>query len=258
MFEKNALGKNAKTMKIQHSNTTLKIIAAVLTAIGTIGVAILQNGVMNIDSYSTKTLLEAFNNNGKVLGLATAVIFCAAISSFALPVYSLILMEGYKHTSSFKNYVIRIAVMAVVSEIPYNLAMRDKWFDVNSQNPMFAVLIALLMIYFLDYFDTVKKIKGILLKIFIVLAALAWTIFTVADGGVIFVLLTAVLWLLAGNGAFTTFMGVVVSVLQFPAPFGFIFNHFYNGEKGKVNRWVFYIFYPAHLLILGLIGKYLL
>ena len=34
---------------------------------------------------------------------------------------------------------------------------------------------------------------------------------------------------------------------------------FYNGEKGKANwmKWFFYIYYPAHLLIIGIIRVYL-
>ena len=31
------------------------------------------------------------------------------------------------------------------------------------------------------------------------------------------------------------------------------FFHAYNGERGRQPRWLIYVFYPAHLLVLGLI-----
>lgn len=256
MFERNALGARARKMKIQYSNVTLKIIAAVLTLIGTIGVAVFQNGVLKLENYSTQSLLEAFNSDSGVFGLATVVILCSGIAAFSVPVYSLLMIEGYKHTSSLKHYVLRVGLLALISEIPYDLAMRKSWFDMDSQNPVIGMLIVLMMLYFLKYVEKIQKVKGFLVKMAIVLAAVLWTILLNVYCGTAMVLVTAMLWLLEGNGAFTTFMAATVSLIKFPAPFGFVFNHFYNGEKGNSNRWFFYAFYPLHLLILGLIGMY--
>lgn len=258
MFESRALGANARVSRIQYSNTTLKMIAAVMTIIGTIGIAIIENGIMNLDSYSTQTLLEAMEGEGNVMLQATLVLVCLGIGSLALPIYSKLLIEGFKKSSDISKYALRIGALALISEVPYDLAIKDSWFDMSEQNPLFGMLIALLMLYFFAYFENIKKIKGFFFKLLIIFAAILWGLLFSTYLGTIFILLTAVLWLLDGNGAFTTAMGCVVSMFQFPAPFGFIFTHFYNGEKGRINRWVFYIIYPAQLLILGLIGKYLL
>lgn len=258
MFERNALGSNARKMSIQYSSFTLKIIAAVCTVIGTIGVAILQNGVMNLGEYSTATLLEGFENNGKLFAFATIIILCSAVASIAVPIYSHLLIEGFNKTSSVKKYAIRILILAVVSEIPYDLAMQEKFFSMNSQNPVFGLLIAIVMIYFLNYFEQTKKFAGVLLKFFIVFAAVMWAAIFGVKYGITFILVTAIMWLLEGQGALTTFLAVIASLLSFPAPIGFVFNYFYNGDKGKGNRMIFYVLYPAQLLILGLIGKFLL
>ncbi|MBQ9118449.1 MAG: hypothetical protein IJY09_00125 [Lachnospiraceae bacterium] len=258
MFERNALGSNAKKMKIQYSGFVLKVIAAVMTIIGTVGVAILQNGVMNLDGYSTESLLEAMKTDSDVMGMSTLIVVCSGIASLALPMYVLQLIEGYRHTASYKNYLLRIGALAVISEVPYDLAMKDAWFTMDSQNPVFGLLIALLMIYFLDYVSEVPKFRGVMLKFFIVVAAVLWTVLFSIQSGLVLILVTAVMWIFAGNGMFTTFMAASVSILRFPAPFGFIFNHFYNGEKGAGSRKLFYVLYPLQLLVLGLVGKYCL
>ncbi len=258
MFERNSLGKNARRIGIQYSSFTLKIIAAFCTIVGTIGVAILQNGVMKLGEYSTATLLENMQKDTDFLMLATTVILCSGIAAIAVPIYSFLLIEGYKKTSSLKKYVIRIAVLAVITEIPYDLAMQDKFFAMNSQNPVFGILIAFAMLYFLDYFEHITKFKGVILKLLIVAAAVVWATIFGVKYGITFVLVTAVLWLLEGHGVVTTFVGVIVSLLSFPAPIGFVFNYFYDGDKGEGNRKIFYILYPAQLLILGLIGKFCL
>ena len=103
MFERNALGSNARRMKIQFNSFTLKAIAAVLTVIGTMGASILQNGIMDLGNYSTESLLEAFYTEGNVFALATAVILCSGVAAFALPVYAHLLVEGYQKTSSCKK-----------------------------------------------------------------------------------------------------------------------------------------------------------
>lgn len=257
MFERKSLGADARVSKIQYSGTTLKVIAAVMTIIGTFGVAILER-VMDLDSYSTATLIEGMADlTGETMIMATLILLCLGIQSMALPIYAVLLIEGFKHSRDIGRYAIRIAVLAVVSEIPYDLAMRGQWIDWSEQNPVFGLLIALAVLYFIAYFDHMTKLKGILLKGLIAIAGILWAMFLGTNWAAwILVLVTAVLWIAQGNGAFTTFTGVVASLFQFPAPFGFVFTHFYNGEKGKMNRWVFYIVYPAQLLILGVIGKY--
>lgn len=257
MFESNALGKNARQMKIQYSSFTLKVIAAVMMLIGTIGTAIVQNGIMDLGSFSTETLLAAFEEYGIVFWLGTLAIFMRGIMSLAMPIYAFLLVEGFKKTSSVKKYGIRLFLLALISEFPYDLAMQDKWFTMYGQNPVWGLLIAFIVLYFLNGFENVKKFKGVLLRLMIVVAGILWVWMLNVAYGPCMVMVVAVLWILDGNGIITTMVGVVASLLNFPAPFGFIFNHFYNGEKGRDNRKIFYVIYPLQLLILGLIGKVL-
>lgn len=257
MFEKDALRKKEGKRVFEYSGTTLKLIGAVLVTIGTIGVAILRNGLLGLDDYSTASLLAAMKEETGVMQLVTAALFCSFLAGMALPVYAFLLVEGYRHTADIKRYILRMVLLALVSELPYDFAMCGRWFDFSEQNPLFGMVIALLLLYFMDYFGKRQKGRGMLLRLVLVLAALLWVLLLRVELGVFLVLLPAVLWIFAGNGALTTAMGVAVSIAHFPAPLGFIFNHFYSGKKGGIDRRLFYVYYPLQLLVIGLIGKYM-
>ena len=49
--------------------------------------------------------------------------------------------------------------------------------------------------------------------------------------------------------------GCVAFFWEFTAMFAFVFTGCYNGKRGISLKYVFYIFYPAHLLALYLIAR---
>ncbi len=66
--------------------------------------------------------------------------------------------------------------------------------------------------------------------------------------------MTALLVVLGNLG--NTMIDIRMSI-QFFAIGSLFFIYLYNGKKGKHIRYLFYVFYPAHLLILGLVHMYL-
>ena len=60
-------------------------------------------------------------------------------------------------------------------------------------------------------------------------------------------------------GAIMSMICSIFSLFFVMAPFGCLFLHFYNGEKGEVeaNRILTYLAYPAAILILALAGMFL-
>ena len=52
---------------------------------------------------------------------------------------------------------------------------------------------------------------------------------------------------------------VIVNTIELFALVSLIPILLHNGQRGaKMNKWVFYAFYPGHLLLLWLIGRFLL
>ena len=48
---------------------------------------------------------------------------------------------------------------------------------------------------------------------------------------------------------------VIYGLLQFGIVIVWPFMHFYNGTRGKVKwmKWFFYLYYPLHLVIIGIL-----
>ncbi len=72
-----------------------------------------------------------------------------AIGRLAFPIYMWLLVEGFAHTSSRKKYMGRMAIFALLSELPFDLALSGRltW---RWQNIYFSLLWALLLLMALE------------------------------------------------------------------------------------------------------------
>jgi len=59
-----------------------------------------------------------------------------------------------------------------------------------------------------------------------------------------------VIYLFRQNSAQQALAGALAFCWELPAPLGFLPVAFYNGRRGWRMKYVFYWFYPVHLLIL--------
>lgn len=186
---------------------------------------------------------------------------CRLTGELSFPIFAFLLTEGFSHTHDLKKYLLRVGIFALLSEIPFDLAMSGKLFDPHKQNILFTFFLCLLLL------EGLKKIreggKGIpealpnRLLFSICLAVFAGLVsffarFDYDFTGPVFV---AILYL---NAAEPVFRAAAASAWMFlygePTAFlAFLPLAGYNGEKGKSGRYFFYLFYPLHLLLLWLI-----
>jgi hypothetical protein len=101
------------------------------------------------------------------------------ISTCALPLFTFLLVEGMKHTKSMRKYFLRVLAVAVVSEIPYDLAFHGKWWDLRVQNPVLGLVVAMIMIFLIKSYAG-KGVKTVFVNILSVVLALLWVV--VSDG----------------------------------------------------------------------------
>lgn len=230
--------------------------------LGAAGSGILQNGILNLGDTDAMGLLQAMEGSSTMMGFATLALVLQAICCCAAPIFAFLLTEGFSRTSSRKNYFLRVLGLALVSELPYNLAVSGTWLASDGRNPVFALALALVMLYFYCRYPG-KRLGNVAIKTVVTVAAFAWAFMLRIDEGPSLVLLVAVLWLLRGKptlrvlfGCVTAFACSLFSPFYLASPMAFLAIHFYNGEKGEGSPWVNYLSYPAILLIAGLLGTY--
>ena len=233
-------------------------------ALGIIGRGILQTRLLGLGETRAQALLEAMQSSDRTMAIATVSLVLQAMETCAIPFFALLLVEGFRHTSDFRRYLLRVLGAAVFSEIPYNLAISGKLLDLSSRNPIFGVALALIMLYFYGRFPG-RSGKNLAVKAVVTVAALLWPVMLGISFGSALVLTAAVMWLFREKPLLRNIGGtcaVIVCALSSPfylaAPMGVLGAHFYNGEKGEENRLVNYLAYPALLLFAGLAGNLLL
>ncbi len=203
------------------------------------------------------------------------------IGRVCFPIYAFLLVEGYFHTSNLKKYVKRLLLFAVISEIPFNLAMASSVVYPFHQNVLWSFLIALGLIHCNEKAKASEKHRiRIAVGIFTILAGYLLGLITMVDyyhAGILMVLTFYFfhhrnwwdyvgqllclgyinLELLGGFGYEVVLFGETVFLTrQGLALLALIPIWLYKGKQGYHSKWwkyFCYAFYPVHLLILGLL-----
>ena len=71
------------------------------------------------------------------------------IGRLAFPIFAYTLVEGFFYTHDIKKYMCRIGILALLSEIPFDLTVSGKILEFGHQNIFFTLFIGLVMMYFL-------------------------------------------------------------------------------------------------------------
>ncbi|MBQ7416372.1 MAG: hypothetical protein IJW14_05005 [Oscillospiraceae bacterium] len=245
------------------SRQTLRIWGMLFLAAGIAGQSIIQNVILNIQSISSADFGKLLEDNNNFVMAAVAFLL-QLLMACAIPIFTFLLVDGFQRTSSVKNYALRVAGVALLSEIPYNLAMTGKWIDLDSRNPMIAMALGMVMLIIYDHYSG-KSFKNVMIKILVVVFSILWVEMLRINDGMAIVIMISSLWFMRKNRSLQVFGGCVImfvcSAIPFNptywlAPIVFLTVHFYNEEQGEENKVLNYLMYPGLLLAIGLIAKY--
>ena len=244
---------------------TLKMIAVVTMLIDHAAIAFLA------DTWGEKSFSDPLYTFYFVLRL---------IGRFAFPLFCFLLVEGFFHTRSRLKYAIRLAVFALLSEVPFDLALSsrdmkvtDRLLNWKQQNVFFTLLLGFLVIWAIEWwmqpwvknkkapktFGEISKFFLPMLGFILVGAVAAFAIRSDYKlSGVV-----AIVFIYFAHGEAHPGMNMIRSGLilaiaggaytELIVPAGYPLTEFYSEKRGRNWKWFFYLFYPAHLLLLYLL-----
>ncbi|MDD2979065.1 MAG: TraX family protein [Hespellia sp.] len=174
------------------------------------------------------------------------------IGRLAFPIFAFLVVEGFYHTHDVKKYMLRLFIFSLVSEVPFDLAFYHTPFYPEHNNVFFTLLFGLVILYFVQYIGNVYLSMGMAL----LLMSLAEYIHTdYRARGVLMILcfyfFRQRIWpLLLSIGGINVFLFSPVGGIQSCATLALLPIWLYNGKKGLSVKYIFYLFYPVHLLVI--------
>ena len=198
---------------------------------------------------------------------AALVITRGIIGRVAFPLFGFLLVEGFYHTRSRWKYILRVAVLALISEVPYDLLFYRRPFYWRNQSVLFLLALGLLMMAALEFIQTRAKLPyalSCLLQALTVAGAALLARLLFFDYGMAGIaMLAAMKYLFLASPAAAVFTGAAVlnlvqlgfhGVASPGALLAVLPAFFYNRKRGKLRaKYAFYAFYPAHILLLLLL-----
>lgn len=189
--------------------------------------------------------------------------FMNYIGRFAFPIFAFQLTEGYSHTKDLKKYFFRLFLFAIISQIPYMLFISSHT-NGFSFNILFTLILGLLTITVYEKLD--NKYLGTFLVILCCIIAQCFC-FDYGWFGIAIIFIFHIFknkkWIMNLSFAIVTFINYFykyITAFRYEYLFIILFCvlalipiNLYNGKKGKDTKYLLYIFYPLHLIVLYLV-----
>ena len=220
--------------------------------------AMLLNHIANVFLTHGTLLAEVFLD----IGYFTAITMCY------------FMVEGYQYTRSKKKYGIRLLLFAIISQIPFSMA-----FEFGALNMIYTLFLCFLILVVREKV-TNKVAQTILVILLFLLTGMGdWPFFAP-----MFIIMfdawkgdSKKIWRAYGIAAIVFgAMNLMQGLMMYEVPkailcalgsmmgvsaSGLVIQFLYKGKRAEhgrnISKWFFYIFYPAHLLILALIKMWM-
>lgn len=179
---------------------------------------------------------------------------CEVLGSIAFPIFCFLMVEGFLHTRNRVGYGLRLALFALLSEIPFDLAHFQTPFSLKLQNVMFTLAVSIFTLLALSWAEKRwKETPGLRWAAMAMFTAAGMALAYLLRGEYVFlgVLSVVLVYLLRGKGRLRA---AGLAPLLVASPWVLLAVPpilLYNGERGRGSKWFFYIFYPAHFLVLA-------
>lgn len=189
-----------------------------------------------------------------------------AIGRLSFPIFAFLISEGFRHTSNRNKYLIRMFIFALISEIPFNLLLNDSVFYADRQNVMFTYALGLIMLMAIETiririvdFSLEALAEGgavmltcaasgiIQTDYYVVGIIMIWIFYRWADDYICEIVLLIILFLMQLE--LTGILSIIL-ILRYN---GKLSNGLRSHGQAVLIKYLFYIAYPLHMLLLAVL-----
>lgn len=197
--------------------------------------------------------------------------FMLPLGRIAWPVFAYFTAEAMRFTRNRFKYLMRLAIFAIISEIPFDFAFNDGRVNfLQNTNIFYTLFLGALAIMSVEWLankismEDFKVLSYLMIAPFFLIANILNTDY--AGFGVFFIVmlyfikkynLRLLAMLLGSIILFSPWDNIILyhefNMIWFSVGLliASLLIYFYNGEKGKHSlKWLFYTFYPLHLILL--------
>ena len=204
------------------------------------------------------------------------ILFMKIIGRLTAPIMMFFIVEGYYHTKNLKKYIFRLFILAIISHFAYALAFdkdfipfKKTFFDQTSV--IWAFMLGLIALVIRE--SKVLKINNVIkhILIFFIIwvafpadwsspAALAILYMGIYHGNFKKQMVALIICITIYSIIYAIFLDIVYGLMQMLIVLAIPIIYQYNGQRGKWKgmKWLFYIYYPLHLIIIGLIKIFMI
>lgn len=191
------------------------------------------------------------------------------IGRIAFPIFAFQIYQGYMHTRNVKNYIFRLFIFAIISQLPFMLFYHTVIADRFAINVIFTLLFGLIGIL---VYDKTNAFLGIVVTISLGIIAETCAF----DYGLYGIAVILLFYIFRSHKALSIISFYVATLIKY----AFIVSNFcydysiflsaidyfaplclctmlssafiilYNGKKGRDSKYLLYLFYPLHLLFI--------
>lgn len=173
---------------------------------------------------------------------------------FAFPLFAFMLVVGFEKTHNRKKYGIRLLILALISEIPFDLMISKTLFDPSHNNVIITLFMGFLALCSLEHFK-----QNRIISFAIVLGLFLLSRYINADyrtGGFLFIL---ILYGLRNEAILKCVISPVLLPMKAMVFLSMVLTCLFNGERGffksKFWKYFFYAFYPLHMLVIYFLAR---
>ncbi len=197
------------------------------------------------------------------------IILLHIIGRMAAPIFWFFVAEGYHYTHDVKKYTLRLFLFAIISHFAYTFAFGIPFVPFrttvfNQTSVIWALALGLVSLSIVENPEIKQWQKTILIILIAVIAFCAdWSsiaVLAITDigtnrGNFKKQMTRMMIWVAVYAVVYAVFISPVYGIVQMFTVLTIPLLKMYNGKRGKSKnmKWLFYVYYPLHLVICGII-----